>query len=294
MSRVRKAYSLVELIVVIGILSLLLAMLFPAIQRVREAANRLRCSNNLRQIGLALHHYHHDNNHFPAGHTSGRRSEKFRFMSWMTRILPYVEQADAWRIAESEYEDWRDPFHPQHTLLSTPMAIYNCPSDDRVRLPQLTHRGRLVALTSYLGVLGTAYNQPDGVLYHESATRLEDILDGTSQTVMVGERPPSPDFWFGWWYAGYGQAGTGSLDQVLGAAEVNARWNYVEHCPPGPYRFQMGNLKEMCDVFHFWSLHPGGANLLYCDGTVRFIPYTAAQVLPALATRAGGEVVSSW
>lgn len=92
--------------------------------------------------------------------------------------------------------------------------------------------------------------------------------------------------------AGFGQGGTGSLDQLLGAAERNAGWHYVEHCPPGPYRFQPGDIREMCDVFHFWSLHAGGAHFLFGDGAVRFLSYQAAPTLPALATRAGGEVVA--
>ncbi|MCS7016137.1 MAG: DUF1559 domain-containing protein [Gemmatales bacterium] len=290
----RRAFSLLELLVVIGILSLLLALLLPAVQRVREAANRLRCSNNLRQIGLGLHHYHHDYEVLPPGTTSGKRGEVYPYMSWMARLLPYVEQMDAWRLAEQEYHEFRYPFRPQHTLLSRPMPIYSCPSDERVRSPQLTHQGYLVALTSYLGVSGTAYDQLDGVLYVDSQVRLEDILDGTSQTICVGERPPSPDFWFGWWYAGYGQRATGSLDHVLGAAEKNARWSYVEHCPLGPYQYQAGDPKEMCDVFHFWSLHAGGAYFVFGDGAVRFLAYRAASVLPALATRAGGEVVHGW
>lgn len=290
----RPAYSLVEVIVVIGILSLLLALLLPAVQRVREAANRMRCSNNLRQIGIALHHYHNDYGRFPSGTAPGRQGELYPYMSWMTRLLPYVEETNAWRLAEEEYADQKNPFRPQHTLLSRPMTLYNCPSDERVRVPQLTHLGHLVALTSYQGVSGTAYDQSDGVLFMDSQIRLEDIVDGSSQTIVVGERPPSPDFWFGWWYAGYGVLGTGTLDHVLGAAEKNPGWRYVEHCPRGPYSFRAGDTKEMCDVFHFWSLHSGGAHFLFGDGTVRFLSYHAANVLPALATRANGEVVSGW
>jgi prepilin-type processing-associated H-X9-DG protein len=288
----RWGYSLVEVMVLLAILALLMSLLLPAVQRVREAANRLRCSNNLRQIGIALHSYHGDHGSFPPGTTSLRPGEPYPFMSWMTRILPYVEQGDAYRLAESEYAEKRLPFRPQHTLLFRPMPIYGCPSDERVRHPHLTHQGHVVALTSYLGVLGTAYDQPDGVLYQDSQTRLEDIYDGSSQTIVVGERPPSPDFWFGWWYAGFGQNATGSLDHVLGAAEKNAGWRYVEHCPRGPYRYQPGDIREMCDVFHFWSLHTGGAHFLFGDGAVRFLSYQAAPVLPALATRAGGETVS--
>jgi prepilin-type processing-associated H-X9-DG protein len=130
------------------------------------------------------------------------------------------------------------------------------------------------------------------VLFLDSHVRLADITDGTSCTLMAGERPPSADCWYGWWYAGYGQAGTGSADMLLGARERNLGGPYVSSCPPGPYRFQAGRVENQCDLFHFWSLHPGGAHFLFADGSVRFLAYSAADILPALATRAGGEAVS--
>ncbi len=126
-----------------------------------------------------------------------------------------------------------------------------------------------------------------------SKVRFADIVDGTSNTLLAGERPPSPDFWFGWWYAGAGEAGTGAGDMVLGARELNVNAStYTAACPVGPYSFKPGKIQEMCDVFHFWSLHDGGANFLFCDGSVRFLTYSADSILPALATRAGGEIVS--
>src|SRR5262249_42670158 len=129
------------------------------------------------------------------------------------------------------------------------------------------------------------------VLYLNSKVRLTDITDGTSNTILVGERPPSPDFWYGWWYAGYGQAGTGSIDMLLGARERNYGGGYVAQFPSRPHHFQPGNIREQCDVFHFWSLHSGGANFVFGDGSVQFLAYSADSILPALATRASGEVV---
>jgi len=101
----------------------------------------------------------------------------------------------------------------------------------------------------------------------------------------------SADFWYGWWYAGFGQRGTGSADLLLGVRERNVGGGYVSSCPPGPYHFQPGCVDQQCDLFHFWRLHPGGAHFLYADGSVHFLTYEADRVLPALATRAGGEVV---
>src|SRR5262249_16330656 len=145
---------------------------------------------------------------------------------------------------------------------SMPIRSFSCPTDSRTLQPQSTHRGRVAALTSYLGVLGSTYDRTDGVLFLDSRVRLTDITDGTSNTLMVGERPPRADCWYGWWYAGYGQAGTGSADMLLGARERNLGGPYVEACPQGPYHFQAGRLSQQCDLFHFWSLHPGGGHFL--------------------------------
>ncbi|MEQ1906522.1 MAG: DUF1559 domain-containing protein, partial [Pirellulaceae bacterium] len=116
------------------------------------------------------------------------------------------------------------------------------PESDKV---QWTHENRIVTTTNYLGVNGTDYKKRDGVFYLNSATKFRDILDGQSNTLMVGERPPSPDFWYGWWYAGFGQSGSGSPDMLLGVREVHdppppGVTNYLETCPPGPYQFTKG------------------------------------------------------
>ena len=122
---------------------------------------------------------------------------------------------------------------------------------------------------------------------------------GTRNTLMIGERPPSTDFWYGWWYAtGSGSQSTG--DVALGVAELNpahtpdgdGMGRYLDDCPPGPYRFTAGR-NEQCNTLHFWSYHSGGANFAYADGSVRLIPYAIEEtVMRALATRAGGEVVN--
>ena len=140
-------------------------------------------------------------------------------------------------------------------------------------------------------MLGTDYTSTTGVLYRDSRVRLTDITDGASNTIAVGERPPSADYWYGWWYAGFGQNGTGGLDSLLGARELNAGGNYTYMCAPGPFHFQSGRFDDQCSAFHFWSPHTGGANFLFADGSVRFLSYSADKILPALATRAGGEVV---
>jgi prepilin-type processing-associated H-X9-DG protein len=106
--------------------------------------------------------------------------------------------------------------------------------------------------------------------------------------LLVGERPPSADGLFGWWYGGWGQSKDGSADMVLGVQEKNV---YVPGCPLGPYQFGPGNVKDQCDTFHFWSMHMGGAHFLFADGSLHFLHYDAAPIMPALATRSGGEAV---
>jgi prepilin-type processing-associated H-X9-DG protein len=180
--------------------------------------------------------------------------------------------------------DWDLPPHP----FATVVTAFTCPADARARLPGDYH-GLKTAYTSYLGVEGEAQFRLNGVLYLDSHVRLTDITDGTSNTLMAGERPAPPDeFPFGWWYAGGGQGGTGSAGMALSARERNIS---VPWCPPGPYAYGPGRADNACDAFHFWSYHPGGAYFLFADGSVHFLNYSAGPLLPALASRNGGEVV---
>jgi prepilin-type N-terminal cleavage/methylation domain-containing protein len=288
--RSRLGVTLVELLVVIAIIGVLLGLLLPAVQRVRDAALKIGCANNLRQFGLALHGYHDATGSLPPGVTSDKPGEPYQRMSWLTRLLPHLEQEPLWQQTQQAYRGQPSPFvHPPHPGLDTVVRIFTCPSDAQSQGPRDTHSNRRVALTDYVGVLGTDLASKDGVLFVDSHVRLTDILDGTSATLMAGERPPSADAWYGWWYAGVGQAGTGAPDMLLGARELNLGGTYVWFCPPGPYHFRPGQAGEQCDVFHFWSLHFGGSHFLFADGAVRFLNYSADAVLPALATRAGSE-----
>jgi prepilin-type processing-associated H-X9-DG protein len=124
----------------------------------------------------------------------------------------------------------------------------------------------------------------------DSKVRFADVTDGLSNTLLLGERPPSFDLVFGWWYAGTGQDWNGSAEMILGVREPNygLRPDYPA-CPKKTYEFGPGRFAEPCDVYHYWSPHPGGAMFAAVDGSVRFMRYDANAVMPKLATRAGGE-----
>ena len=129
----------------------------------------------------------------------------------------------------------------------------------------------------------------NGVLFWQSQIRLTDIVDGTSNTFLAGERPPSSNLWYGWWFAGAGYDGSGVGDVLLGSLETN--YASALGCAGSYVQFQAGNLNNYCDQAHWWSPHIGGANFSMCDGSSRFINYNSASVLPGLATRNGSEVI---
>lgn len=286
----RRAFTLVELLVVIFIIGVLIALLLPAVQAAREAARRMTCQSRVRQIALALHQYHDARGALPPGKSTDRPGNRQIHAFWLLHALPYMEHDALAGESDIEFRAQPNAFIPYpHATQHAVVNLFACPSDPRVFSQQWTHQNRIVALTSYVGAVGSDYRAKNGVLHADSTTKLGHITDGTSNTLLFGERPPSPDFWYGWWYAGYGQNGEGSPDALLGAAEFNDDASYLGGCGPGPHRFSKGKLQEMCDTLHFWSLHPGGANFAYADGSVHFLSYSAAEILPKLATRAGGE-----
>lgn len=284
----RAGFTLIELLVVIGTVCILLALLLPAVQAVRAAADRMTCLNRLKQIGLALHTYHDTQESFPPGCTWRGGTDPMPHVSWLTRLLPHLEQTATWEEARQAFAARRfflDP--PHHAVLARPMPMFLCPSDPEAVGPVLTERDT-VSFTSFVGVSGVDRTSRDGVLYMDSAVRLLDLRDGTTNTLAVGERPPSDDKRMGWWYAGWGQNGDGSAETFMGVSERNVHPRY-RACPTGPYRFGPPTPGDVCDLFHFWSLHAGGANFAFADGSARLVPYSAEPTMRAVATVAGGE-----
>ena len=291
-----RGFTLIELLVVVVIIGILIGMLLPAVQYVREAGRRTNCLNNIRQLALAALNYESANQHLPNGITP-IDATPFGATTWLAQLLPHIEQQAVWERAKLDYRQDPVPFL-SHQGLRTPIALFACPSDPTSGIVQLTHGNRFVACTNYVGVNGTNFREEDGVFFLNSNTRFADITDGQSNTLMIGERPPSNDFWYGWWYAGAGQDGSGSPDLVLGVAELNAtppagRTTFLESCAPGPFQYEKGR-EEQCDALHFWSFHPNGANFAWADGSARLLPYSIdPTVLAAMATRRGQEITES-
>lgn len=287
----RHGFTLLELLVAIAIIAILIAILVPAVQKVRAAAARAQCQNNLKQIGLASHQCHDQRKQLPAGMAL---RAPYRFSGWLMHLLPHLDQQALMVTSEQAYRESPLPFtNPPHVGLATVIPVFVCPMDSRARQAQLAPRNNiLVALTCYLGVSGKDLTTNDGIFFGDSKTRLSDVSDGTSNTLLSGERPPSADFQFGWWYAGAGQRSTGSADMLLGVYEQNVLPVTAGSCAPGSYPYGPGRISNQCDMFHFWSLHSGGANFAFADGTVRFLSYSAEPIMTALASRAGGESVS--
>jgi prepilin-type N-terminal cleavage/methylation domain-containing protein/prepilin-type processing-associated H-X9-DG protein len=315
----RSGFTLIELLVVIGIVSVLLGLLLPGVQKVREAAARVQCAHNLRQLGVALHGHHDVKKKLPMGVMFPSRMSRFdesiyvfNYWSWMAQLMPYVEQDNLYRKAETyarkdegnprsfSWWPWGDFWTtPQfataqpNPALSVRLEVLSCPMDARaLQATYLVGDGLTVAFTSYQGISGTGNDRNDGVLYWQSTTKFMSITDGTSNTLIIGERPPSADLNYGWWFAGAGWDGYGSGDVVLGALETSA--SVFLGCPATKVGLQPGTVNDSCDQLHFWSLHSGGANFAFADGSVRFLGYSVNNVLPALCTRSGGEVVSDY
>src|SRR5262245_20703254 len=315
-SPLRAAFTLIELLVVIAIIAILIGLLLPAVQKVRAAGARVQCANNLKQLGLALHYYHDTEGTFPPGscvggpvlpHLGGFYSPPFnpppnpnlgkpryaeQFWSWTARILPLVEQGNLHR--QIDFTEWPWFVGPSGGRLNgRPLKIVQCPAD--ARAGEVWRDGpNSAALTSYLGVSGTNQTTHDGVLHVNARVKLTGVPDGTSNTVAVGERPPTPDLYWGWWMAGSGDWPYFSAgDSLLGVEEIDLN-GHTEYLPHEFYRPGDLNDPNYYHRWHYWSMHSGGGNWLLADGSVRFISYAAGRnnVLKFMATYRGGEVFS--
>jgi len=269
----RPGFTLIELLVVIAIIAILIALLLPAVQAAREAARRIRCVSNLRQIGLALHGYHDAHNTFPAGGwvaAYGQENTVNMDIGWSAATLPWLEQRALYDGLNLSL-----PYKvaANSTAAATVLSVYLCPSEPRKAVRSHAPGDPFdSADADYGGMYGprgldppTFTNSPPaGPMIFNKNISLVEITDGSSQTIQVGEAPEAINaFWI---------SGHNVFDQ---SAPINAR-------PPLEYGEELT------------SQHPGGVNALFADGSVRFLrDSTARAPLAALCTRALGEVVSS-
>ena len=269
----RAAFTLIELLVVIAIIGILVALLLPAVQAAREAARRAQCSNNLKQIVLALHNYQDALGAFPPG-TVDFGVPQSQEWGWGVFLLPFMEQGPLYRqLAPSQrrfVELLMDPVDRQ--LCQVPLSTFRCPSDTTPPLLENTQQPRDLdgvapvgldffgATSNYIGVTGfwdIGVLPSNGVFGPNSKVKFRDIIDGTSHTFAVGER----DFYCaaGTW-AGVRDArasGPRGADYALG--RISYKMNAVKN---------VGN-PSCCQAFS--SSHPNGAHFALCDGSVRFV-----------------------
>jgi prepilin-type N-terminal cleavage/methylation domain-containing protein/prepilin-type processing-associated H-X9-DG protein len=300
--------TLLELLVVLAIIGVLAALLLVAVQRVREAASRLQCTNNLEQLALAVHAYHDTQGALPVDSLAGFEGPfgpRTQAWSWLARILPYLEQENLYRQANI----------PNNTLLesqdqvATTIEVFLCPSDGAALLGPRRDAADLgfyegpifppailVGQTNYKGVSGANWDwgEPrwhnigtngswdgltygDGIFYRSdflTPKSLTSITDGTSQTFMIGEDIPAMNHWCSWPYA----------NNAVGTCAIPPNVKQPDGAPYPP--------ADWFDVYSFRSRHPNGLQFAYADGSVHFVSDSIdLATYRAMATIRGGEVV---
>ncbi len=302
-----RAFTLIELLVVIAIIGVLIALLLPAVQAAREASRRAQCLNNLKQIGLAMHNYHGVHDTFPPGYISNTMGNQPAGQEigpgwgWGAMLLSNLEQSPLYHSANFSLPT-SDP--GSQTLRVAVLSVFLCPSNTGGTGPLTIKDGSGNVLVNdlspgqYIAVAGQWEPEEfpaanNGVFYRNSRIGLRDITDGSSTTLMGGERSQNvaDATWVGMIPSGQACNNPSWPVQDCEASNVLV----LGHTGPSPDEtwIDVPNYnKAGADDFH--SLHPGGCNFLFADGSIRFIKETInPQVFSFLATRAGGEVVSS-
>ncbi|MBN9118754.1 MAG: DUF1559 domain-containing protein [Planctomycetes bacterium] len=318
----RRGFTLIELLVVIAIIAILIGLLLPAVQKVREAAARMQCANNLKQLALAMHNYHDANQTFPSG---GDRAGGVRYLiGWPAQVFPYFEEGNRRTTidgfttnAVTTIMPWRfvvAPHNGQHQVFTGPVKTFVCPAselgnlspDSNAQTAEITaatqgalhYRANGGSATVEL-VQGTwsrhAWYSTSGIIYPQSKVRMTDITDGTSNTLLFGETSSAQ--------------GRALLSRSWGGIQpwTWGFYNYVDASSPANtangwltidskvLTYSIGYAGTFyTNETPYTSAHAGGGvNVAFADGSIRFLPKsTDLTVLQKLASRAGGEVVT--
>lgn len=292
-------FTLIELLVVIAIIGVLIGLLLPAIQKVRESANRMKCANNLRQLALALHQYHDANGTFPVGRQvdplqAGQTNPVT--VSWLARILPFIEQGNIkYDVTQAGGSAANLP------AVQTQLALYLCPSAP----PERKAPGNW-GVTDYAATMGVTRNNSlvvplppndatgQGILGNNATRSLADVLDGASTTLLLTECGGKPQIW----HVGV-KVGDNAQLAAWGSHEGGVVT--VDGTTPdgnailGPCALNCANIVQPNGTgfnSEIYAFHSGGANAAFGDGSVRFLKANATMsTVAALITRNGSEVV---
>jgi prepilin-type N-terminal cleavage/methylation domain-containing protein len=300
----RHGFTLIELLVVIAIIAVLIGLLLPAVQVVREAASRTRCANNLKQMGLACHNFHDAHGKFPPGggyfpgpnQTPGAGRGALLF-----HLLPYVEQEALYRSSWNGSNFYDDGFGDMHSRV---VKVYLCPSDPSVGSDGLFNDAELVSAGAGInpwGAAGYAFNSqvfqtlaPDGTVANPwAATRIADIKDGTANTILFAEkyaRCTNPTYPLGGNYWQVGRPGVGPKQPTFG----NSNWGPQGIGPKSKFQVRPSPYLGNSDPVRTSTAHAGGMNVALADASVHALsPALSEATWWAACTPAGGEVLGN-
>jgi prepilin-type N-terminal cleavage/methylation domain-containing protein/prepilin-type processing-associated H-X9-DG protein len=307
----RVGFTLIELLVVIAIIGVLIFLLLPAIQKVREAARRISCQNNLKQIGLGVLNFESSQGGLPPSRTTqGSPLYNGYQHSWSAALLPYIEQTASFNLYHYN-RDW--DFPDNREAIQTYLKLFNCPSTpEQPRVdttisaqPSCGDYHAVNAIKWFVGVncfgyTMTMHTDPDdprlvGAMRRDRLTRVAEITDGTSNTILVAEDAGRPTFYnanrdvvppIGGKEGGWADPnGAFSID----GSNPDGRNDDMGAIIPGPCPINCSNNSEV------YSFHSSGANVVFADGSVHFLSSSIQLcTLAALVTRQGGEVVADY
>jgi prepilin-type N-terminal cleavage/methylation domain-containing protein/prepilin-type processing-associated H-X9-DG protein len=301
----RAAFTLIELLVVIAIIAVLIGLLLPAIQKVREAAARTSCQNNLKQIALGMLNYETAQGGFPPSRTTGKVAYAPYYPyehSWTAALLPYIEQTASFNLYTYQ-RSWNDPVN--YPAVRTYLKLFNCPSTPNqprvdttiASQPSAGDYHAVNAIKDFVGVncfgytLGRLNGADDpvlvGAMRRDQNTPITSITDGTSNTILVAEDAGRPTFYNAYRQVYEPNGKEGGWADPNGAFSIDGA--YPSGIIKGPCALNCSNDSEV------YAFHPSGANAVFADGSVHHLSYGMALcTLAALVTRAGGEVVPSY